>query len=120
MQQGLIVIPVSIEGPSGVGTVQLGLDTGSTSTLIGVSHLVIVGYDPSQGTPTQILTSSGLTHAARLTVTRLSALGQSRPNFSVIAHTLPHGPGIDGLLGLDFFAGTALTIDFRSGQIDLN
>jgi hypothetical protein len=50
---------------------------------------------------------------------KLTTLGQERFNFPVLAHTLPPSTGVDGLLGLDFFRGLRLTIDFQSGQIQL-
>jgi len=53
-------------------------------------------------------------------LTRLSVLGQSRYDFPVLAHTLPAGSAVDGLLGLDFLRGHALTVDFRTGQITLS
>jgi hypothetical protein len=52
-------------------------------------------------------------------LTRLTALGQDRIGFSVLAHTLPVSASVHGLLGLDFLRGGVLTIDFRSGQIAL-
>ena len=53
------------------------------------------------------------------TLAKISALGQDRIDFPVLAHTLPPGAGVDGLLGLDFFRGQFLTLDFRTGQITL-
>jgi hypothetical protein len=50
---------------------------------------------------------------------RLTALGQERFGFPVLGHTLPPSAGVDGLLGLDFFRGLCLTIDFRAGQLHL-
>jgi hypothetical protein len=38
----------------------------------------------------------------------------------ILAHTLPADAGIDGVLGLDFFQGLILTIDFRAGQITVS
>lgn len=52
-------------------------------------------------------------------INRLSALGHHAVGLRVLAHDLPASAGIDGLLGLDFFRGLALTLDFRAGRIDL-
>jgi hypothetical protein len=54
-----------------------------------------------------------------LPVNRINALGHDRINLSVLAHTLPPSAWVDGLLGLDFFRGLTLTLDFRSRQITL-
>ncbi len=48
-----------------------------------------------------------------------TALGRQRALFSVLVHTLPASPMIDGLLGLDFLRGEILTIDFRAGTLTL-
>jgi hypothetical protein len=52
-------------------------------------------------------------------VRRISALGQERSNFPVLAYTLPAEIGVDGMLGLDFLRGFKLTVDFRDGQLSL-
>jgi hypothetical protein len=38
---------------------------------------------------------------------------------SFLGHTLPPSAGVDGLLGLDFFRGQVLTVDFHKGMIAL-
>ena len=53
-------------------------------------------------------------------ILRISALGQTRRDFTILGHTLPPSAGIDGLLGLDFFRGTRLAIDFRKGIVNLS
>jgi hypothetical protein len=55
--------------------------------------------------------------APRINVIRIEALGRVRENFPLICHTLPPTAGVDGLLGLDFFRGTYLTIDLVSGIV---
>ena len=52
-------------------------------------------------------------------VLKIVAVGHVRSGFSVLGHTLPPSTGVDGLLGLDFFRGQNLTIDFRTGQVTL-
>ena len=41
------------------------------------------------------------------------APGQKRAEFSVLGHTLTPSTEVDGLLGLDYFRGLSLTIDFH-------
>ena len=52
-------------------------------------------------------------------ITRLSALGRHAIGLRVLAHSLPATTAFDGLLGLDFFRETVLTLAFRTGQIRL-
>ena len=55
-----------------------------------------------------------------LVLPRLVALGHTVSNLAVLAHQLPLRSAVQGLLGLDFFAGCRLEIDFRAGTIDLH
>jgi len=68
----------------------------------------------------QLTTGSGVEYAPRLLVNKIEALGQERVNFPVVAHTLPPSASVDGLLGLDFFRGQELNVDFREGIIMLS
>ena len=96
------------------------LDTGATKTLLKRSSLIYIGIDPEQSTRhIQMITGSTVEVVPVVTLTRLSALGQHRFGFPVVAHTMPKNAAVDGLLGLDFLRGLHLSIDFRTGQITL-
>ncbi len=96
------------------------LDTGATGTLVNVGVLVSIGYDPALSPERlQVTTGSGVEYAPRITLNKIVALGQERRNFPILCHTLPPSTGVDGLLGLDFFQGLNLSIDFHNGQITL-
>jgi predicted aspartyl protease len=120
-RQGLIIVQAELEGPSGSAVLRFALDTGATATVINVGMLVSIGYDPAL-TPDrfQITTGSGVEFVPRITISKIVSLGQERLGFPVLCHTLPPSAGIDGLLGLDFFRGQYLTIDFQNGQINLS
>ena len=120
-QRGLIVVRAELWGPSGSGVVRLALDTGATSTLVNVGMLVAIGYDPAFAAErVQVTTGSGVEFAPRVVVQRVSALDQERRGFAVLGHTLPASVSVDGLLGLDFFRGLNLAIDFRLGRLRLS
>ena len=115
---GLVVVQAEIWGRSGSGVLLLALDTGATFTLINQGRLMQLGYDPAAAPNRfQVSTASGVEFAPRLTVTKIAALGQEQKDFPVLCHTLPASVRVDGLLGLDFFRGQNLNIDFRAGQI---
>jgi hypothetical protein len=79
-----------------------------------------VGFDPDLSTQHVSMTTGSTTEIVPLVVlTRLSALGQHRFGFPVMAHALPASSSVDELLGLDLLRGLSLTIDFRAGQISL-
>lgn len=118
--RGLIVIQAEVFGSSGSIVLRLALDTGATGTMINVAPLTTIGYDPSLAPDrVQVTTGSGVEYTPRLLVTRFQALGQTRDNFPILAHTLPPSASVDGLLGLDFLRGQILTIDFLQGDISL-
>jgi predicted aspartyl protease len=120
-ERGLVIIFAEVFGPSGSAVLRLALDTGATATLVNVGHLVAVGYDPSLVTDrVQVTTGSGVEFAPKIQVSLIKALGQERTSFAVLSHTLPPSASIDGLLGLDFFRGCQLHIDFRQGRVSLN
>jgi hypothetical protein len=82
--------------------------------------LVTLGYDPALiPDRIQITTGSGIEFVPRVVLDKIAALGQERTDFPVLGHTLPPSADIDGVLGLDFFRGQNLTLDFRTGQVTL-
>ena len=116
--QGLIVVRAELSGPSGDVVLRLALDTGASTTLINAAVLVAIGYDPALSPDrVQVTTGSSVEFVPRLSLDRIAALGQERTEFPVLCHTLPPSAGVDGLLGLDFFRGQGLTIDFRRGEV---
>jgi len=116
----LVVVEATLVGPEVSANVDLALDTGATDTLIDVAVLAGIGLDPEvHGVKTMMLTGSGVALVRTVVVPELSVLGKTRRRLAVVAHTLPPGSGVDGLLGLDFLRGTKLTIDFRRRTIDL-
>jgi len=83
--------------------------------------LIAVGYDPDSSTDqVQVTMGGGSASVLRVALNRLTVLGQHRIGFSVLSHPLPPDAGVDGLLGLDFFRGSILTLDFRVGLITLS
>jgi hypothetical protein len=88
--------------------------------MANVGLLVALGYDPALAPDrVQVTTGSGVEFVPRITLDQIMALGQKRASFPVLGHTLPPSAGVDGLLGLDFFRGQRLVLDFRVGQASL-
>ena len=111
---GLVIVKLRITGPSGRLLLRVALDTGATTTTLSSAPLIQVGYDPNRATDrVQITTGSGLETVTRIAVSKLQALGREEVRFPVLCHTLPSSAGVDGVLGLDFFRGRILKIDFQ-------
>ena len=51
---------------------------------------------------------------------RIDALGRTVRSFPILIGQLPAGLRIGGLLGLDFFRDTRLTIDFRARVVSVS
>lgn len=118
---GLILVRAELFGPHGNIVLRLALDTGATSTTVNADLLMVVGYDPSQAPErVEMTTGSAVENAPRLSVNQIVALGQNRMDFPVVAHTLPPSARVDGLLGLDFFRGQELNLNFRTGVVVLS
>ncbi|HEX6963605.1 MAG TPA: aspartyl protease family protein [Lacipirellula sp.] len=118
---GLIVVAAEIEGPTGSAIVRMALDTGATCTLVNSLILVAAGYDLALAKDRiEVTTGSGVEYAAKVELTKMAALGMKRYELPVLAHTLPPSAGVDGLLGIDFFAGRTLTINFASGELGVS
>ena len=118
---GLIIVRAEIWGPTGSVVLRLALDTGATNTMVNTAMLVAVGYDPAlTADRVQVTTGSAIEFVPRVTLIRIAALGQERSATPVLAHTLPPSASVDGLLGLDFFRGQRLCVDFRAGLVELD
>jgi hypothetical protein len=82
---------------------------------------MLLGYDPSASPAReQITTGSGVEFASEIFIDRIEALGMERFHFPVLCHTLPPSAGVDGLLGLNFFRGQRVVLDFRTGIITVD
>ncbi len=120
-KHGPVLVDAEVTGPSRSITHRLILDTGATTTLLKETVLLALGYDlASVSDRVQMTTGSLVTSVPRVVLTRLSALGQHRFGFPVLAYTLATGVSVSGLLGLDFLRDQMLTLDFRVGQIALS
>ncbi len=117
---GLIVVPTPMQGENSDPIVRLALDTGATSSMINWDIAVLLGYDPaSVNERVQITTGSGVEFAPKIILNKIEVSGKSIENFRILCHTLPPSAMVDGLLGLDFFRGERLTLDFQAGIVNL-
>lgn len=59
----------------------------------------------------------GMVIVPRIMLEKIEAPEQERQCFPVLCHTLPSSAMVDGVLGLDFFRGPRLIVDFRMGIV---
>ena len=94
------------------------LDTGASTTMIPTKVAADLGYDISNPNQ-QIVTASGIVLAKRITVRKLTAIGETVEDIDVVCHDLPEGSIIEGLLGLNFLRRFDVNISFSTGTIKL-
>ena len=117
-EYGLVYVRVKIVCGERDMILNLALDTGASATMISAKRLAEVGYDLDKPEDEiYITTGSGLIFVPKITIEKLMALGETKANFTVIAHDLPPTASVDGVLGLDFLRGHVLNIDFKIGEI---
>jgi hypothetical protein len=116
-----ILIPVRVVGPRESHRLRCAVDTGSTQTVLPATVLRLIGYDLSRPVRrTRIRAATGVARAPVIRVSAVAALDRVRTDLEVAAHDLPLGTTADGLLGLDFFRGLVLTLDFARGRVGLS
>ncbi|MFI5387330.1 MAG: aspartyl protease family protein [Fimbriimonadales bacterium] len=109
------------EAQLGDATVRLnlGVDTGCSQTILVGSAITTLTYNTGLGDPLRVVTAGGDITGYKLKLDRLSALSQDGFSYDVLVCDLPSSLGVDGLLGLDFYWGKHLHLDFENGFVDL-
>lgn len=111
--EDVILVRAWIEGYG----LRMALDTAATHTVVDVNVLLMKGHSiPKRQSMMAIETASGVLEAQIVSTVNFEALGIERVNFPVLSYDfLKHGilSAYDGVIGLDFFKNTVLTIDFQ-------
>lgn len=90
-------------GNQGVVVVRLAVDTGASYTTLPVEVVEALGCDTHHPLRTvRIVAANGVIVAPVVALPWFHCLGQRLTSFPVVAHTLPTGTFVDGLLGMDF------------------
>lgn len=107
-----------LEGPEGKAYPKLLLDTGSAYTIISQEILENIGCSPALAERRQrIITGSGYEIVPVVSLNRFHCIGKSLEDFKVLAHTLPFGTYVDGLLGMDFMNRFEIEIKIGNSEI---
>jgi predicted aspartyl protease len=94
------------------------VDTGAAFSLLSPAILRAIGIDPLQAVMHQrIATANGYVVAPVATIPRLECLGQRFDQYRVLAHALPFGSALNGVLGMDFLERFPLRFDLDLGVI---
>jgi len=114
----LLVVRGCLEGKEGRFYPKLLVDTGSTYTIISYEVLETIGCSPTIPKRRQrIVTGSGYEIVPVVVVNKVYCLGKLIENKEILAHTLPFGSYVDGLLGMDFLSTFKIEIRPYAGEI---
>jgi len=114
----LLLVRAFVEGDSGKAYPKLLLDTGSAYTLISKEILESIGCSLALAKRTQrIITGSGYEIVPVIQVNRFHCMGSLLEEFEILAHTLPIGAYVDGLLGMDFLGRFDIEIKLFTGEM---
>lgn len=116
----LILIPVDLTGPWGSDRFWFALDTAASRTCISEVVLRSIGIDTDQYPRSRRVHGVGADERfGEVPLVRIQALGVIWQKPTVAFMKLNPKSNIHGLLGLDFFRGRILTVDFARGTIAL-
>ncbi len=114
----LMIVKAYIKGPEAVAYPRMLVDTSSIFTIVAQEILESVECSPASTLKRKrLVTASGYQIAPFVKVEQLSCIGISVKNYSVVAHTLPFGTYVNGLLGMDFLQQFQIEIKPFSGEI---
>jgi len=115
----LFITRATVFGPEGMRVVRLLVDTGSVHTILAVEVLESIGCSPAASTDhIRIVTGNGFLIAARVKVDGFQCLGRKILDMPIVAHTLPMGSWINGLLGMDFLRSHGFRLLLDEGVIE--
>lgn len=96
------------------------IDTGSVYTVLPIEVLESIECSPAGSLDrVRIVTGSGYLIVSRVRVTWFQCLGRRVDDMVVVAHTLPIGSLVDGLLGMDFLGPTGGRLLIAEGTIEI-
>jgi hypothetical protein len=119
-ETNLVIALAQIDGYE----VRLALDTGASNTVIDLTALMIAGYRKVNVVrETELETAKGIVEADIYEVKALEALGLLKSIFPVCSYDFLSNnilTDIDGVLGIDFFMGRKVCIDFAKFEITIH
>ncbi len=100
-------------GPNGGAVVmRLLVDTGASYTIVPVEAVERIGCDTHHPLDTiRIVAANGIMISPVVKLARFRSLGVELANLPVVAHTLPSGTYVDGLLGMDVLSRLGAVLD---------
>ena len=117
---GLFFTQAALKQQESVRVISLLIDTGATFTIVSWATLVSLNLDPADSTARKpITTANGLVLMPEVFIESADALGQRVTKFPVLAHTIPLGSKVGGVLGMNFLRQFDIKLNFRQASIEI-
>ena len=115
-----VLVPVLVVGPRRPYRFRFAVDTGATQTVLSATLARTLGFDFDRPTSrTRIRSATGTALVPVFESIQVTTFGHSREGFRIAVQDFPLGVQADGLLGLDFYRGFVLRLDFAHGRASL-
>lgn len=96
------------------------VDTGSSYTIVSWETLTSLGIDPAASKVRRsLMTANGLIQAPEVTVEDFHCLGDHIARFPLVAHSIPLGATVDGVLGMNFLRTYTSSLNFRDAMVEV-
>ena len=119
LEDKLITLSVIVEADYITKDFKFIVDTGTKYTIIDEDAARAMWLARGNSKEVPIRTGTGSGTAYEYKIDAITALGVTKRDFHILEHPMPEDAGADGLLGLDFFENTSLTIDFILSEIGI-
>ena len=120
LSKGIIVLSALLEGKC-FTVARLALDTGASNVMIPWKMAIALGLHPEISSERiETVTPSGIEIVPVVYIPLIHVLGEELRNVKAVVHDLPEKSYVDGLLGLSFLKQFKVTLDFKSGYIEIN
>ena len=117
VSNGLFFTRVALKERETVYVTMLLVDTGSNYTWETLASLRI---DPATSKLRRsLMTANGLIQAPEVMVEELHCFGKILKQFPVVAHSIPLGATVGGVLGMNFLRQHTSSLNFRDSMIDV-
>ena len=114
----LLMAKSFIEGPAGKAYPKLLVDTGSAYSVVAQEILENIGLSPAMAERRQrVVTGSGYEIVPVVIAEKFQCFGKTMVDFEMLAHTLPLGSFVDGLLGMDFMSRCDMDLKISTCEV---
>lgn len=118
VRSGLLFTRAALKHQSLLRVVNLLLDSGSSYTILSWGTISSLGLDPAASTMRRpVTTANGVILLPEVAIEECHAFGQRLAWLSVLAHTIPLGRQVHGVLGMNFLRQFETCLNFKQATI---